>query len=196
MVTYPLEQFEEWFRITGNWWPNDTDPDNLIIHVQGHAKLKWPMTQTGLLPYKFAEVSGNFDCSGAGLKELTGSPTKVGGDFYASYNMITHLKGGPQWVGDNYLVSSCPHLVNVSDVADHVGGAFEVSFNKQMPILKPFMNSTKVVLTKPAYVDTATHNEMNLAQQVLDLHAGEGRAGALKVAHALIKHKLPLMAKM
>jgi hypothetical protein len=196
MVTYPLEQFEEWFKITGNWWPDDSDMDNLVIHVQGHAKLKWPMTGTGTLPYQFAEVSGNFDCTGAGLKELTGCPQKVGGNFYASYNLITNLKGGPQWVEDNYLVSSCPHLVNVSDVAPHVGGSFEVSFNKQMPILKPFMYSTKVVLTKPAYVDTATHNEMKLVQQVLDDHAGEGRVGAIKVTGALIKHKLPLMARM
>jgi hypothetical protein len=196
MVTYPLEQFEEWFKITGNWWPDDTDPDNSVIHVQGDAKLKWPITSTGTLPYKFAEVSGNFDCSGAGIKELTGCPTKVGGDFYGSYNLIETLKGGPRWVGGSYHVSSCPRLVNVSDVADHVGHIFEVSYNKQMPILKPFMNSPKVELTKPAYVDTTTHNEMKLVQQVLDLHAGEGRAGALKVTHALIKHKLPLMAKM
>jgi hypothetical protein len=58
------------------------------------------------------------------------------------------------------------------------------------------MNSTKVELTKPTYVNTKTHTEMKLVQQVLDLHAGEHRAGALKVAAALIKHKLPLMAKL
>lgn len=196
MVTYPIEQFEEWFRITGKWWADDADPDHPIIHVQGDAKLKWPVTGTGTLPYEFGEVSGNFDCNGAGLKELTGCPQKVGGDFYASYNLIETLKGGPRWVGDFYSVTSCPRLVNVADVADHVGGTFVVSFNKQMPILKPFINSTKVELTKPAYVDTQTHTEMKLAQQVLDLHAGEGRAGALKVAAALIKHKLPLMAKL
>ena len=188
MVTYPLEQFEEWCKITGNWWPDDTDQDNPVIHVQGDVKLKWPMTGTGTLPYQFAEVSGNFDCHGSGLKELTGSPRKVGGNFDAGWNPITSLKGGPTWVGGNYHVGECANLADVSDVAEHVGGEFEVAWNKQLRLLKPYMNSHSMKLDRPTPYSTWDDvQDVQQIQKILNDHAGEGRSGTLKVAGKLIK---------
>jgi hypothetical protein len=197
MVTYPLEQFEEWFKITGNWWPDDSDPDNLIIHVQGDVKLKWPLTGTGTLPYTFAEVSGNFDCHGSGLKVLTGSPRKVGGNFDAGWNPITSLAGGPAWVGGNYSVQECHDLINVSDVAHHVGGEFVVGWRKYIGLLKPLMNSARVSLQKPPHYSSWDDiHDMQLAQTVFDEYKGAGKAGTLKAAAQLIRMGYKQTARM
>lgn len=100
MVIKPIDEFEQWFRVTGSWWTEESDLENPIIHVRGDVTLKWPVTlipDNHQLPYTFGEVSGDFDCMGSNVKVLTGSPRKVGGNFWASYNPITSLKGGPTW---------------------------------------------------------------------------------------------------
>jgi hypothetical protein len=59
MVTKPLDEFENWYKITGTWWVDDADMNNPIIHVQGDVKLKWPVTlipDNVKLPYTFGEV--------------------------------------------------------------------------------------------------------------------------------------------
>jgi hypothetical protein len=196
MVTYPLEQFEEWFRITGKWWSDLTDQDNPIIHVQGDVKLKWTMP-TKKLPYQFGEVSGNFDCHATALQELTGCPTRVGGNFDAGWNLITNLVGGPRWVGGHYHVQECALLENVQDVADHVGTTFRVGWRPSMHMMKPFMNSHKVILDRtPQYSTWDDIHNMQLVQTVFDEHAGKGRAGVITVAGTLIRMGFPQTARM
>ena len=200
MVIKPLDEFEQWFRITGNWWVEDSDPDNQMIHVQGDVKLKWPVTlitDNVKLPYTFGEVSGDFDCHASGLQVLTGSPTKVGGNYYASWNPISSLAGGPKWVGGNYHVGECANLADISDVADHVGGEFEVAWNKQLKLLKPFMNSHSVKLDRPTPYSTWDDiKDVEQIQLILNDHAGEGKAGALRVAGKLVKLGFTTAARM
>ena len=42
-----------------------------------------------ILPVKFKEVKGNFDCTNNKLTSLEGAPEKVGGNFYCSYNPVS-----------------------------------------------------------------------------------------------------------
>jgi hypothetical protein len=200
MVIKPIEDFEEWFRVSGKWWADETDPENPTIHVQGDVKLKWQVTlipDNVRLPYTFGEGSGNFDCHGTGIQDLTGSPRRVGGNFYAGWNQIPNLAGGPAWVGGDYNVQECVNLTHVSHVAHHVGGLFVIGWNKHIPLLKPFINSEHVTLMKPPQYNTWDDiHDMQLVQTVFDQYKGEGRAGALKVAGTLIKMGYPSTARM
>jgi hypothetical protein len=198
MVTKPLDAFEQWFRITGTWWVEDAHMNNPIIHVQGDVKLKWSVTLIPdvRMPYTFGEVSGDFDCHSQNIKDLTGSPTKVGGNYYASWNPITSLKGGPKWVGGNYSVPECGPLTDMRDMADHVGGEFQVAWHPKLQLLKPFMNSSRVILTRASFTSWEQMDVMKQVQDILDDHAGEGRAGAIKVASKLVRMGLKDSARM
>ena len=199
MVIKPLDEFEQWFRINGRWWVDDADTDNLIIYVQGDAKLKYPVIlipDCVRIPYTFGEVSGNFDCHGAQVQDLTGSPRKVGGNFDAGWNPITSLAGGPTWVGGDYHVQECANLTDISDVADHVGGEFEVAWNKQLKLLKAFVNCHSVKLNRPTPYSTWDDiRDVQQIQKILNDHAGDGRAGLIHVAAALIKLQFPENAR-
>lgn len=191
MVIKPIEDFEEWFQVSGKWWTDETDPENPIIHVQGDVKLKWQVTlipDNVRLPYTFGEVSGNFDCHGTGIQYLTGSPRRVGGNFYAGWNPIINLQGGPDWVAGDYNVRACVNLTQVSHVAHHVGGEFVVVWRKQMGMMKPLIHSRRVNLQKPPQYSTWDDiHDMQRVQTVFDEQAGTGRAGALKAAGELIR---------
>jgi hypothetical protein len=200
MVIKPLDEFEDWCKVRyGSWWVDDADLNNPIIHVHGDATIKWAVNLiqgNHRIPYTFGEVSGNFECYGIMLKDLTGTPRRVGGKFDAGRNPLTSLKGGPEWVGGGYHVDSCNDLVDVQDVAAHVGQEFEISWNKHLRLLKPFMNSQSVRLHTPRFSSWEDDQQMKQVQDILDDHAGEGRAGAIKVAAKLIRMGLPECAKM
>lgn len=187
----PIEDFEQWFRVSGRWWTDETDLENVIIHVQGDVKLKWQVhviPDNLRIPYTFGEVSGNFDCHACMIKDLTGCPQKVGGNFNAGWNPILTLKGSPKWVGGNYNVQECVDLYNVSDVATHVGGEFVVGWRKHMGMIRPLMYSSRINLQKPPQYSTWDDiHDMQLVQTVFDEQAGTGKAGALKAAGELIR---------
>lgn len=168
--------------------------------MQGDAKLKYPVIlipDCVRIPYTFGEVSGNFDCHGAQVQDLTGSPRKVGGNFDAGWNPITSLAGGPTWVGGDYHVQECANLTNISDVAAHVGGEFEVAWNKQLRLLKPFLNSHHVQLNRHTPYSTWDDiKDVDQIQRILNDHVGEGKSGALKVAGKLIKLGFTSAARM
>ncbi|MCK9476325.1 MAG: hypothetical protein M0R46_10415 [Candidatus Muirbacterium halophilum] len=103
-----------------------------------------------VLPLKFRNVSGDFECGDNQLTSLDGSPQSVGGDFYCISNHLTSLEGGPQSVdgffdcGYNQLTSleGCPQsicggfycrgnkLTSLLGSPQRVGGDFECSDNK------------------------------------------------------------------
>ena len=56
----------------------------------------------GVLPVKFRDVSGNFNCSHNYLTSLDGCPSRVGGHFNCDGNELSLLKGCPEYVGGSF----------------------------------------------------------------------------------------------
>jgi hypothetical protein len=66
-----------------------------------------------------------------------------------------------------------------------------------MHMMKPFMNSHKVILaTPPNYSTWDDIHNMQLVQTVFDEHVGGGRARVIKVAGTLIRMGFPQTARM
>ena len=61
-----------------------------------------------VLPVKFKEVKGNFNCSYNQLTSLEGAPRSVGRNFYCNYNLLTSLEGAPERVGGSFYCSNNP----------------------------------------------------------------------------------------
>ena len=80
---------------------NYTINDDGTIDVNGNVSLY--DEQLTILPLKFRNVSGYFDCSYNQLKNLIGSPQYVGGDFYCYDNQLTSLEGAPKKVYGDFL---------------------------------------------------------------------------------------------
>lgn len=61
-------------------------------------------------------------------------PKHIGGNFEASGTYINSLKGGPEYVGGNYIITSRGHLYDspfllrsLEDCASHIGGNLDVN---------------------------------------------------------------------
>jgi hypothetical protein len=116
----PFDIFRQYFDCNYSVQADDTG----AIVTNGTVKLKktrefW---HTGKLPLRFAKTS-SFDVQAAGLTTLEGSPSQVGGAFFADRNVITSLEGGPTNVGLFYSVSNCPNLTSLKGAPQVVGGA-------------------------------------------------------------------------
>ena len=69
-------------------------------------KLKKPLFGYNVLPVKFRDVVGNFNCGLNVLSSLKGCPSSVGGNFYCGGNNLLNLVGGPISVGGDYFCAS------------------------------------------------------------------------------------------
>ncbi len=85
---------EQYFKIDGTYELKDG-----LYNVDGHVEL---IGWFDKLPFKFGNVSGNFEFSYNYLTSLEGCPKSVGGNFYCSYNKLTSLEGCPKSVGGNF----------------------------------------------------------------------------------------------
>lgn len=74
------------------------------IDVDGDVDLSEneDISKTGLIPFNFGVVSGNFNCSGNNLISLEGSPIEVGGFFYCYNNKLKNLIGSPKLVSEEF----------------------------------------------------------------------------------------------
>jgi hypothetical protein len=119
-----------------------------VIDVAGNVDISEKNLES--VPYKFGEVTGDFDCYFNKLTSLQGFPSSVGGDFYCHRNQLTSLQyapssvGGDFWCGNNQLTSlqyapasvggsfSCVNnqLTNLQYAPASVGGDFSCSKNK------------------------------------------------------------------
>jgi len=61
-----------------------------------------------ILPVKFKEVKGTFNCSYNELTSLKGAPREVGRFFWCTHNKLTTLKGAPEHVGGSFWCSGNP----------------------------------------------------------------------------------------
>ncbi|MCK9476326.1 MAG: hypothetical protein M0R46_10420 [Candidatus Muirbacterium halophilum] len=119
--TSEIEAICEKYNIT-----NYTINEDGSIDVNGNVNLV--NRQLKVLPLKFRNVNGFFNCGFNELITLEGAPQRVGGDFYCGDNQLTSLMDCPQSVGgdfscyDNQLTSlvGCPQII---------GGEFDCSDN-------------------------------------------------------------------
>ena len=77
----------------------------------------------------FGKITGNFDCSGLGLKSLKGAPQEVGGWFDCSRNKLTSLKGAPKKVGSDFYCYG-NKLTSLKGAPQIVGEGFFCSNNQ------------------------------------------------------------------
>ena len=103
------------------------------------------------LPKGFV-FEGSINLSGMGLEVLPDlSDITVTGNFHASENKLTTLKGSPKKVGKNFFVGS-NKLITLKGAPKEVGGCFQASYN-QLTTLK---GASKVV---DGYFDVS-HNKL------------------------------------
>ena len=77
----------------------------------------------------FSKVTGDFNCSGLGLKSLKGAPKEVGKSFWCFKNKLTSLKGAPQTVGRDFGCSG-NQLTSLEGAPQKVDGCFYCNNNQ------------------------------------------------------------------
>ncbi len=83
---------------------NYTINDDLTVDVNGNVNL-YDKYLTNI-PIQFGHVSLYFNCGKNMLTSLKGCPNYVGEDFMCYNNKLTSLIGGPDYVGGHYQCSS------------------------------------------------------------------------------------------
>jgi len=111
---------------------NYTFNDDFSIDVNGSVNLyKRRLT---ILPIKFRNVSGYFDCSYNNLTSLEGSPKTVGDDFACNENKLTSLLGCPETVGD-YFHCDYNKLTSLEGSPKTIDGSFDCRNNDLTSLL-------------------------------------------------------------
>jgi len=105
---------------------NYTFNDDGSIDVDGDVSFY----EIGLtkIPFKFRNVSGDFDCGYNKLTSLEGCPKTVGGYFSCNYNNLTSLEGSPKMVGADFYCSE-NNLTSLEGCLETVLGDFYCSYN-------------------------------------------------------------------
>lgn len=81
------------------------------------------------LGLSFGTVSGYFTVEGNSLRDISITPRRVGKNFTISGNEnIGSLKGGPEYVGGNYVCMDC-NLESLEGAPKKVGGSFTCNDN-------------------------------------------------------------------
>jgi hypothetical protein len=123
-----------------------------VVNVKGDCE---SISKIPRIPVHFGEVTGSFNCGGAGLKSLKGCPHTVGQDFICYDNELTSLEGGPNKVIAAYICNnnklsnligaaraahyfSCKNnlLTSLIGGPDIVGGQFDCSENPTLTSLE------------------------------------------------------------
>ena len=81
-----------------------------------------------MLPVKFKEVKGFFDCNYNQLTSLEGAPREVGVNFFCHYNNLTTLEGAPEHVAGAFWCDR-NQLTSLKGAPEKVGGYFWCSDN-------------------------------------------------------------------
>jgi len=124
--------------------------DGDIVNVTGDVGL---IKSCGELPFQFGEVTGEVGFHEKELTTLRGSPTKVGGAFYAYGNDLTDLKGGPKIVEGIYSVFRNP-LTSLEGSPEILKGRFYLSWSVNVPLLR-LVKYNKVELRSALYATDA-----------------------------------------
>jgi hypothetical protein len=73
------------------------------------------------IPLRFSKVTGDFDCSGLGLKTLEGCPMEVGGTFDCTYNQLSSLEYAPKKVGGAFMFDDTVKSIYTGTSCDYKG---------------------------------------------------------------------------
>ncbi|MCK9477560.1 MAG: hypothetical protein M0R46_16720 [Candidatus Muirbacterium halophilum] len=82
-----------------------------------------------VLPLKFRNVNGSFNCGYNKLANLNGYPQHVDDSFHCDDNQLTNLIGAPQYVGDGFYCTD-NQLTNLIGAPQYVGGNFSCDDNQ------------------------------------------------------------------
>ena len=75
-----------------------------------------------------SEVTGDFVIYENKIKDFTGSPEIVGGNFAANLNYnLESLDGSPKEVGGNYSILGCRYIKDISGISPVIGGDLELT---------------------------------------------------------------------
>ncbi len=85
-----------------------------------------------VIPVKFRNVGGDFDCSNNQLTSLEGCPESVGVNFYCDNNKLASLEGCPREVGGDFNCA-VNRIVKLDFIPDYVGGDFNIRNNPLDP---------------------------------------------------------------
>ena len=85
------EEVEAWLKKM--MVKNYTINEDLTVDVDGNVSIS--DKKISVLPVKFKNVTGYFDCSLNKLTSLKGAPREVGRSFYCFKNKLTSLEGAP-----------------------------------------------------------------------------------------------------
>jgi hypothetical protein len=103
---------------------------NLTINVKEFSYYKNDKKLYEFPDYiKFNICRGNFNVTSAGLKTLKGCPKIVKGEFYAGFNNLETLEGGPKEIHLGYYCHNNNGLTSLKWCPEIVGGDFECSGN-------------------------------------------------------------------
>jgi hypothetical protein len=73
------------------------------IDVNGNVAFPSHIKNLSKIPLRFNKVTGDFDCSGLGLKTLEDCPMEVGGTFDCTYNQLLSLDNAPKKVAGAFM---------------------------------------------------------------------------------------------
>lgn len=162
------------------------------------------------IPFKMGHVHGHYYCDKCDLESLHNAPHTVTHDFICSANLLTSLEGGPTSVGThssqggiygcavnllNNFVGAPTTFTGHFAGSQQLGGALTsvdgipphstkvtITAHAKLPLLK----LTQYPLVDLKYPHVGGTNEK--LTQIINRHAGQGKAGALKAAAELIKY--------
>ena len=142
--------------------------DDGLASSKGHIALMKDST-TGLLPFKWRRVDGDFWVNSSQLKSLWGSPFFVGGRFYCSRNEITTLQYCPQYIGGHFWFRLCP-IKTLRWFPREVHGNISFTHNDSLE----YLQLLKVKGWKKIVVWDSSDNAIKDLSEILSRYSGKG----------------------
>ena len=85
-----------------------------------------------------SEVTGDFVIDENKIKDFTGGPEIVGGNFSANLNYsLESLDGSPKEVGGNYSILGCRYIKDIKGISPKIGGDLKLT-NKPFLVFADF----------------------------------------------------------
>lgn len=128
-----IDVIEEWLNDKFDYLPCDVlgvenyTYANGVVDVEGDVDII--RSNLEYIPIKFGKVSGDFYCRNNMLTTLKGCPEYVGGRFDCYNNELTNLEGSPRYVGGDFGCANS-NLTSLKGCPDKVGGSFRCENNK------------------------------------------------------------------